>query len=256
MTGGVHRAASAGFGRAGGDYERGRPGYPADAVDRMAAALALGPGTIVLDLAAGTGKLTRELTATGSQVIAVEPVTGMREQLQATTRGARVLEGTAEHIPLPDAAVAAVTVAQAFHWFDTAAAAAEIQRVLAPEGRLAVIWNAWDEHVDWVAAMMEIIHAHVDDAPQQRTSKWPQELAATGRFGTLTEETFANPVSGDRDTLVARALSTSYIAALPVAGRDQVARAVLAVVDHDPLTAGAERFETPYTTHLAWCERR
>jgi SAM-dependent methyltransferase len=253
---GVHRAASSGFGRAADDYERGRPGYPADAVNRMAATLALGPGTTVLDLAAGTGKLTRELTATGSEVIAVEPVAEMREQLQATTPGARVLEGTAEHIPLPDAAVSAVTVAQAFHWFDTAAAAAEIQRVLAPGGRLAVLWNAWDEQFEWVAAMMEIIHAHVDDAPQQRTSRWPRELAETGRFGALTEETFANPVSGDRDTLVARALSTSYIAALPPAGRDRVARAVLAVVDHDPLTTGTEHFEMPYTTHLAWSQRR
>ena len=91
-----------------------------------------------------------------------------------------MLEGTAEQIPLPDASVAAVTVAQAFHWFDTAAAAAEIQRVLRPEGRLAVIWNAWDEQVDWVAAMMEIIHAHVDDAPQQRTSSWPQSSPPPG----------------------------------------------------------------------------
>ncbi len=214
MTG-VHQAASAGFGRAGDDYERGRPGYPADAVDRMAAVLALGPGTAVLDLAAGTGKLTRELTAIGSQVIAVEPVAGMRQQLESSTRGARVLEGTAEHIPLPDAAVAAVTVAQAFHWFDTRAAAAEIQRVLAPDGPLAVIWNVWNEHVDWVAAMMEIIHVHTGDAPQQRTSRWPEQLAATGRFTALTEETFANHVPGDRDTLVARALSTSYIALSP-----------------------------------------
>lgn len=252
----VHRTASAGFGRAGDDYERGRPGYPADAVDRMAAALALGPGTTVLDLAAGTGKLTRELTATGSQVIAVEPVAGMREQLQASTRGVRVLEGTAEHIPLDSGAVDAVTVAQAFHWFDTASAAAEIQRVLVPEGHLAVVWNVWDEYVGWVAAMMEVIHSHVGDAPQQRTSPWRQQLAATGRFAALAEETFANSMPGDRDTLVSRALSTSYIAALPPAKRDQVARAVLAIVDHDPLTAGADRFEMPYTTHLAWCQRR
>ncbi len=256
MTDAVHAAASTGFGRAGADYERGRPGYPAGALEHLAATLGLEPGRVVLDLAAGTGKLTRALTGTGAEVIAVEPVTGMRDRLMTGAPGARVLAGTAERIPLADGAVDAVTVAQAFHWFDAVAAGHEIHRVLRPSSRLAVIWNAWDESVPWVAATMEIIHAHVGDAPQQRTSSWPRELAGTGRFTSLVKDTFAHVVLGDRETLVARVLSTSYIAALPQAGRDRVARDVLAVLDADPRTVGAATIATPYTTHVAWCERQ
>ncbi|HET9105532.1 MAG TPA: class I SAM-dependent methyltransferase [Solirubrobacteraceae bacterium] len=252
----VHSAASEGFGRAGDDYEKGRPGYPPAALARLRDALGLGPGRTVLDLAAGTGKLTRALTGSGAEVIAVEPVDGMRAMLVAALPRVTALTGTAEAIPLADHAVDAVCVAQAFHWFDAPAAAAEIHRVLAPGGRLAVLWNAWDESIPWVAAVMAIVHAHAQGAPQQRTSRWPQEVQATGLFGPMTQLTVPNPVSGDRDTLVARIVSTSYIAALPPEGRDQVSHDVLAVVDGDPQTAAEPTLVMPYTTHLTWCERR
>jgi len=252
----VHATASAGFDRAGEDYERGRPDYPAAAREQLIATLGLSPGRTVLDLAAGTGKLTRALVGTGAEVIAVEPVDGMRERLNATTPGARVLAGTAERIGLDEGSVDAVTVAQAFHWFDARAAAAEIHRVLRPRGRLAVIWNAWDESVAWVAAVMAVVHAHTAGAPQQRTSAWARELAATTLFTGLTQDTFANVVSGGREILVARILSTSYIAAMPTEGRDRVARDVLAIVDRDPATAGIEMIAMPYTTHVTWCEAR
>lgn len=252
----VHAAASAGFCRAGEDYERGRPDYPAAARDHLITTLGLHPGRTVLDLAAGTGKLTRALVSTGAAVIAVEPVDGMRARLIATTPGARVLTGTAERIGLDDASVDAVTVAQAFHWFDARAAAAEIHRVLRPLGRLAVIWNAWDESVAWVAAVMAVVHAHTAGAPQQRTSRWARELAATALFSGLTQDTFANAVSGSREILVARILSTSYIAALPTKGRERVARDVLAIVDRDPATTGIETITMPYTTHVTWCAAR
>ena len=255
MTSQVHAAASEGFGRAGDDYEKGRPGYPPAALERLTATLGLAPGCTVLDLAAGTGKLTRDLVRTGAEVIAVEPISGMRDKLTATLPAVTALQGTAEAIPLPDGAVDAVCVAQAFHWFDAAAAAHQIHRVLDSAGKLAVLWNAWDLEVPWVAAVMEIVHAHAHGAPQQRTSRWPQELAATGRFGALTETTVPNLVHGDRDTLVARIVSTSYIAALDDAARGQVVRDVLAVVDADPVTAGQPILEMPYVTHLAWCQR-
>ena len=209
----------------------------------------------MLDLAAGTGKLTRGLVGTGAEVTAVEPVAGMRAKLEAALPQVTAVEGTAEAIPLADGAVDAVCVAQAFHWFDAAAAAREIHRVLAPGGSLAVIWNAWDESVRWVAAVMEIVHAHTKGAPQQRSSPWRQELDATGVFGPMDEFTAPNPVVGGRDTLVARIVSTSYIAALPAEGRDQVSRDVLAVVDRDPETASVTMLTMPYTTHIVWGER-
>src|SRR5207253_1626634 len=114
----THPTAAAGFARAADAYERGRPAYPADAVAHLAARFRLGEGVTVLDLAAGTGKLTRMLTMTGATVIAVEPVVGMRRVLEKAVPGARVLDGTAESIPVEDGAVDAITVAQAFHWFD------------------------------------------------------------------------------------------------------------------------------------------
>src|SRR5207249_4825593 len=121
----THPTAAAGFDRAADAYERGRPGYPREAVARLAAQFRLGEGVTVLDLAAGTGKLTRMLATTGATVVAVEPVAGMRRVLAQAVPGARVLNGTAEAIPVADGAVDAVTVAQAFHWFDADRAVAE-----------------------------------------------------------------------------------------------------------------------------------
>jgi SAM-dependent methyltransferase len=124
------------FGPAAGDYEAARPSYPPEAVALLERELGVGPGARVCDLAAGTGKLTRLLASTGADVVAVEPVPGMRDQLLATTPGVEVLDGTAEAIPLPDGSVDVVTVAQAFHWFRFDEALAEIARVLRPGGTL------------------------------------------------------------------------------------------------------------------------
>src|SRR5262245_57393509 len=105
------------FGAVAADYDRGRPAYPRAVIDRLAAVASVGPGTDVLDLAAGTGKLTRQLAGLGASVVAVEPSAGMRAQFAASVPGVRVLDGTAEAIPLTDGSVDVVTVAQAFHWF-------------------------------------------------------------------------------------------------------------------------------------------
>ena len=118
---GLHPAAARGFAVSAGAYERGRPEYPLAAIEYLRDRLRLAPGRTVLDLAAGTGKLTRPLLAGGAEVVAVEPVVEMRA---AVPHEARTLDGTAEAIPLPGASADAVTVAQAFHWFDGDAALA------------------------------------------------------------------------------------------------------------------------------------
>jgi ubiquinone/menaquinone biosynthesis C-methylase UbiE len=251
----VHDQAAVGFDRAGGDYERGRPGYPPAAVAAIVSELDLGPGSVVVDLAAGTGKLTRSLTGLGARLIAVEPVAGMREQLARTTPGVQVLDGTAEQIPLSDAAVDAVIVAQAFHWFDAAAAAAEIHRVLRPGRGLAVTWNSWDESVPWVAEMQEIVHEHAGDAPRQAHSSWQRELETGGLFSGFAQTSYANLYQGDRDTVVARVASTSYIAALDQSSHQEVLRRVQAVLDAHPQTRDRQRIEMPYTTQLLVCRR-
>jgi SAM-dependent methyltransferase len=252
----VHDRAAVGFDRAGDDYERGRPGYPEPAIETLVGELGLGPGRTVVDLAAGTGKLTRLLLPSGARVIAVEPVAGMRDQLVRTTPQAEALNGTAEQIPVGDSVADAVTVAQAFHWFDAQAAAHEIHRVLRPGGGLAVIWNAWDESVPWVGAMQEIVHEHAGGAPRQANSTWERELAATRLFTELQARTFANIVPGALDAVLARVASTSYIAALEPAAHDEVLERVRAVVASEAPTRTCDQIEMPYTTHLVWCRAR
>lgn len=252
----VHDRAAVGFDRAGADYERGRPGYPEPALRVLVGELGLRPGRTVVDLAAGTGKLTRLLLRSGATVIAVEPVAGMRDQLVRRSPEVQALDGTAEQIPLADGSADAVTVAQAFHWFDAHAAAREIHRVLRPDGGLAIVWNSWDESVPWVGVMQDIVHEHAGDAPRQANSTWQSELPRTGLFTDLHERTFANIVAGDLDAVLARVASTSYIAALEPAEHQRVLQRVRAVVSSQAPTRACDQIEMPYTTHLVWCRAR
>jgi ubiquinone/menaquinone biosynthesis C-methylase UbiE len=132
----VHEAAARGFARSADAYDRARPDYPAPAIAWLRERLDLHPGRTVVDLAAGTGKLTRPLAATGATVVAIEPVAEMRARIGPAAE--RALDGTAEAMPLPDGSADAVTVGQAFHWFDGPAALAEIHRVLRPAARLVI----------------------------------------------------------------------------------------------------------------------
>ncbi len=141
------REQATSFGAAAAAYERGRPPYPAEAIDWL-----LPPGAArVLDVGAGTGKLTRQLAQRGLDVLAVEPLAGMRDQLARAVPGVPVYPGTAEDIPLPDGSVDAVLAAQAWHWVDPVRAVPEVARVLVPGGQLGLAWNVRDERVDWVA---------------------------------------------------------------------------------------------------------
>jgi A/G-specific adenine glycosylase len=156
----IDDVAATGFEAGAAAYELARPGYPDEAVAVLVGMLGIAAGVQVLDLAAGTGKLTRRLIELGASVIAIEPVRGMRRELQQAVAGVEVLDGTAESIPLADASVDVVTVAQAFHWFDAPLALAEIARVLRPGGGLAILWNERDESTPWVAEMSRIIRWH------------------------------------------------------------------------------------------------
>jgi SAM-dependent methyltransferase len=215
--------------------------------------LGIGAETTVVDLAAGTGKLTRALVPTGAELIAVEPVPGMRAQLARTVPSAEVRTGTAEAIPVADATVDAVLVAQAFHWFDTPAAAREIHRVLRSGGGLGVIFNMWDERVEWVSSMQQIVGAHRGDTPQRRTSGWREQLAATGLFTPLEQRELAHVVHGDLDTLLARTASISFIATLSEPDRSKVLDGVRAVVAEHPEAWQGDELVMPYVTQVTWC---
>lgn len=218
----IHQQAQVGFSRAAEEYERGRPAYPAAAIDWLSARLGLGPGRTVLDVGAGTGKLTRSLGPSGAALVAVEPVSEMRSVLEREAPGVRALAGRAEEIPLPDASVDAVAAGQAFHWFDGPRALAEFHRVLRPAGRLGLIWNRRDSQQPLHRAIDEIIEPHRRDTPAYHTDLWSRafEDSSLFRAAERTEVRFDQTL--DADGLVDRVLSISFVSALGDEERAQV----------------------------------
>ncbi len=250
----IHQAAQA-FDGAGEVYDRGRPPFPPEAVATLIDVLKIEAGVRVLDLAAGTGKLTRMLAPTGAELVAVEPLGGMRARLEASLPGVRALEGTAEAIPLSDASIDAVTVAQAFHWFDASSALAEIHRVLAPAGRLGLLWNVKDEKEDWVAQLAEIIEPRRGTAPRYVSGAWRAAFEKTDLFTPLAAEHFSHLHEVDAEGVVDRLLSISFIAALTREEREQVGEQVRRLLAEHPETRARETFRLPYRTDVYWCER-
>jgi SAM-dependent methyltransferase len=247
----IHEEARRGF-QAGADaYERGRPGYPPVAIEWLSTELGLRPGRTVVDVGAGTGKLTRELVASGADVVAVEPVPGMRDVLARTVPGARVLDGTAEALSLPGDSVDAITVAQAFHWFDTTRSLAEFHRVLRAGGRFALIWNRRRRDQPLHRAINEITEPYRGSAPRHESSDWGQAIASSGLFAPAAELTVPLEQCFDAGSLVDRIASISFIAALDEPERLNVLARVreLAAGWTGPLRLG-------YTTEAYVYERR
>jgi SAM-dependent methyltransferase len=248
----VHPVARAGFDSGAAAYERGRPSYPSTAVDLVVEELRIGPGTRVVDLGAGTGKWTRLLVERGARVIAVEPVAGMRGELEAAVPEAEVLEAPAEAVPLPDRSIDAVTAAQAFHWFDAPVALAECARLLRPGGGLAMVWNERDESVPWVADLNAIMKGPRGGVPAyDEHVDWAAVVAADGRFTRLDHRAVGSVQEVDEATLLDRVSSTSYIAALSEERRAGVLDDV-----HQLVSGFPERFSLPHRTDVFWCHRR
>ncbi|HWH35380.1 MAG TPA: methyltransferase domain-containing protein [Acidimicrobiales bacterium] len=246
----ISDVAAQGFGADAWGYERGRPTYPAVAVSCLVAELGLGPSSVVVDLAAGTGKMSRLLAPSAGHVVAVEPVAAMRSVLVELVPDAGVVAATAEHLPLAGASVDAVVAAQAFHWFAVDQALAEVARVVRPGGGLALVWNDRDTSVPWVAELSALIEW--DDRPvaSYHERDWLEAMAATGHFEQAGSRRFRLRQSLDADTLVDRVLSTSYIAARPLGEQQALAREVRRLVENL-----GQRFELPYLTDVYWCRR-
>jgi SAM-dependent methyltransferase len=226
------------FGVAAAAYQRGRPPYPAAAVDWLLDRSA----RRVLDLGAGTGKLTRQLCDRGLHVVAVEPSTGMREQLALAVPEAQLIAGTAEHIPLDDRSVDAVLVAQAWHWIDAELALPEVARVLVPGGWLGLLWNIRDDSHDWVAELSRIMHRHGDDDNDD-----PHPLVGPP-FGPLERHDVAWGYRLAPEALLDMVSSRSYVITLPPDERTAVLAEVRQLLARHPYLAGRQELELPYVT--------
>ena len=207
------------FGRTAREYELGRPGWPEELLDQVIEELGLEPDAEVLDLGAGTGKLTRVLVPRFARVVAVQPDDAMRAVLEEVVPGAEALAGRGDAVPLGDGELDAVFSAEAFHWFATDESVAEIARVLRPRGALVILWNIPVEF----ARVGDEAEAVIDEAfergglpglPRVLSGEWRRPIE-DGPFEELREAEVERDVLNTRDEWIANLLSVSSIAHQP-----------------------------------------
>jgi ubiquinone/menaquinone biosynthesis C-methylase UbiE len=222
------------FGGVADAYERGRPSYPAEAARWL---LGERPAS-VLELGAGTGKLTRVLVELGHDVHATDPDAAMLAVLEEKLPGVRTAVASAEDIPLPDASVDAVIAAQAFHWFDLDRALPEIARVLRPNGRICLLWNQRNEKIPWVRRLGALI------GTQEQLRDPAQALIFSELFGFVEDHEFSHWQVIDRESIQDLVLSRSNVAVLD----EETRRAKLAevVAFYDEYGRGMDGMQLPY----------
>jgi SAM-dependent methyltransferase len=232
------------FDTAAAEYERHRPEYPEGALRWPAEQLGLGPGARVLDVGAGTGKLTRGLVALGFDVVAVEPGAPMLHQLRTAVPEAETLEAPAELIPLPDESVDAAFAGQAYHWFDRARAVPELHRVIGAGGGLALLWNWWDERDPLQRELGPVVgfggHRPFaeDDLPPE---PWFREVART----VVDSAEASSP-----DAVVAHLSTTSMYLTMEADERERRLAEV-----HEIASRYGDRFTVPRQTYVFAFER-
>jgi ubiquinone/menaquinone biosynthesis C-methylase UbiE len=243
-----HTPVARAYDRTAEIYEQARPGWPLAAIERVIRELELGPTATVLDLGAGTGKLTRVLAERFDRVVAVEPLDGMRRVLESVVPAAEALAGEAEAIPLPNASMDAVFSADAFHWFDGERSLAEIARVLRPRGGLVLLWNVTDKPTEpSIAAAGELVNKLGSPERQVRryqSGEWREPFAGS-LFEDLREARFDNPQVVDREGMVAYLASMSWIAVLPDRERTDLLGQVRGLLD-------AESYTRFWRTEVNW----
>ncbi len=241
----AQRASS--FARVADAYDRGRPGYPREAIEWL-----LGTQPLeVLDLGAGTGKLTGALLSAGHRVLAVEPLAEMRAILAATLPDAEALAGTAEALPLADASVDAVTAGSAFHWFDERLARAEIARVLRPPSVLGLLGNAFDTSTPWVARVRELL----GPPAIQRPGHWPAVEDLREDYAEVEDREFPHEQLIDVASLRDLASSRSSLALMASAQREQVLASLDRLWEQQPGLAGHTRALLPWRTRVRRCRQ-
>jgi ubiquinone/menaquinone biosynthesis C-methylase UbiE len=250
------------FGTAASEYELGRPGYPAEALDLLAEELGLTADAVVIDLGAGTGKLTRELVPRFGRVIAVEPLDEMRAELQRGLPAVETHGGAAEAIPLESASADAVLCAQAFHWFDPKPALEEIARVLRARGGLGLLWNTtpWETHEgEWFTALGDLLDRHCPDRARTQHHTWQRWRAAfdrPGRFEPLSEARRDHLQRQPRAEFLAQIASRSYVAALSASEREEIFREADAMLDRPDSPLVDDEVTVPLHTDVYWTRKR
>ncbi len=224
-------------------YQSARPDYPQEAVTFLVDSLGIEEDIHVLDLGAGTGIFTGQLVQFCANITAVEPTAGMRKVLSERLPTVNVLDGRDVAIPLQDATVDCVVVAQAFHWFDAPVALEEIHRVLVEGGRLGVLWNERDESIPWVAELGEAMRWPTHQPYQVGQDFTP--ILSSGPFVNIERKKFNHRQLLDHERLFQRVLTTSYIAVMDDDEQRTLMRDVKRVVDPLP-----ERIELPYVTDV------
>lgn len=237
MTTEETRQRSLSFGEEAAAYERGRPSYPPEAIDWL---LPNGARD-VLDLGAGTGKLTVRLVERGLDVIAVDPIPDMLEVLRNSLPDTPALLGTAEEIPLPDDSVDSVVVAQAWHWFDPERAIKEVARILRPGGRVGLVWNVRDERLGWVKELGRII-GHEDDPAERRDVTLPPPFAEVERH-EFEWTSYLTP-----QALIDLVASRSYCITSPAEVKSRTLAQVRDLLSTHPALAHATGLALPYVT--------
>lgn len=251
----VHRIAATGFGSVADLYESARPGYPDDAVTWLTEQLRIGPDSLVVDLAAGTGKLTRLLLDSRATVVAVEPIEVMRAWIAPTSPGSLPVGGEAEALPIRSGSMDAVTIAQGFHWFDTAATHAELARVIRPGGGLGLVWNARDRTINWIDAIWSIMDRVEKNAPWRDHETWRGSERKLPGFSPFRSARFVHIHTMTPDLLIGRLASMSHVAVLPEKTRREVLDEARRVLATHPDTRGKQTLQVTYRTDCFVAER-
>jgi ubiquinone/menaquinone biosynthesis C-methylase UbiE len=234
-------------------YETGRAGYAPAAIARLTEIFSIGPKTRVLDLAAGSGKLTRLIVPTAAEITAVEPLPQMRSRLIATCPSVMAIDGRAEALPLDDSSQDVVVIGSAFHWFDHEPALREISRVLTDGGGLALLRNPEDgEQGDWHEGLDEFGPRRGRERHPAHSSNWMAVLEQSPLFTDLGEESFPWEVETTVDQYVDRVASFSRLAALPAEEREHTLDQVRAQLEQNLATLSLETFAVRYRSRLTW----
>jgi SAM-dependent methyltransferase len=250
IPGGVHAIAAAGYSSGADTYEAGRPGYPPVVLDWLRDMAGVDAGRSVLEVGAGTGAFTARLTATAARVCAVEPVEAMRLKLARRAPGALIVAGSAEALPLRDASMDAVVCAQSFHWFATGQALQEFERVLVPGGTLALVWNVRDASLPWVNRLLAMTDAYTGEAPRYANGEWRRAFEGS-RFVEVDRRDASHVHTGPVERVVmARALSVSFVAALPAEERRALEERLRRFIAGEPALAGQGDVAFPYRTTM------